>query len=144
MVIRKANREDSEGIYRLEIDTFSIPWSKEAIVKGFENTFANYFIAEEDNQIIGYIGVWKVLEEGQITNIAVHKDYRRRGIGKELIKTLMNFGREEKIEVFLLEVRKSNEAAKKLYEQMGFTHLGIRKNYYQKPTEDAVLMEMRI
>ena len=144
MVIRKANREDSEGIYRLEIDTFSIPWSKEAIIKEFENTFANYFIAEEDNQIIGYIGVWKVLEEGQITNIAVHKDYRRRGIGKELIKTLMNFGREEKIEVFLLEVRKSNEAAKKLYEQMGFTHLGIRKNYYQKPTEDAVLMEMRI
>ncbi|MGL4798956.1 MAG: ribosomal protein S18-alanine N-acetyltransferase [Cellulosilyticaceae bacterium] len=144
MVIRKAVAEDAEGIYALEQVTFSTPWSREAIDKEFENPVATYWVAEADGEIVGYVGVWCVLEEGQITNVAVHKSHRGQGIGKQLIKALKESMNEAGLEVLLLEVRESNAVAKKLYEGSGFQVLGMRKNYYTKPTEHGLIMGYNI
>lgn len=140
MGVRKATQADSQGIYELEEMSFSKPWSKVSIDQEFENPVATYFVAEQDGQVIGYVGVWSVVGEGQITNVAVHKDYRGQGFGRQLIQALIAFAEEVKLEILLLEVRESNESAKKLYEGSGFEVIGKRKQYYTQPTEDALLM----
>lgn len=144
MHIREATMADQVAIYDLEQMTFSIPWSMDAIAKEFENPVAQYFVAEEAGCIIGYVGVWAVYDEGQITNVAVHKAYRQRGIGRALIEALLAFGRTKGLTNYFLEVRASNVAAQKLYTCCGFQVIGKRKNYYQKPTEDALLMGLEI
>lgn len=142
MVIRRATKEDIEGLYALEQDTFSVPWSREAITQEFSNDVATYLVAEEAGKIIGYVGVWCVLDEGQITNVAVHKSYRRCGIGRALITNLIELGKVRQLLSLLLEVRRSNIPAQELYRNCGFQEIGTRKNYYTKPTEDAVLMAL--
>lgn len=144
MVIRKAMKEDSEGICALEEISFSTPWSKAAIEEEFNNPVAHYLVAEKEGQIVGYVGVWCVLDEGQITNIAVHKDYRGCGIGRQLVQALISFAKEQSLRILLLEVRAMNEVAINLYTTSGFDVLGRRKNYYKKPTEDAILMSCEI
>lgn len=143
MVVRKGSVADVEAIYALEQETFSIPWSREAVEKEFSNLSAIYFVAEEEEEegkIIGYMGMWKVLDEGQITNVAVHKDYRRCGVASRLIESIKKWGQDQALEVLLLEVRASNDVAQNLYQKHGFYEVGKRKNYYTKPIEDAVLM----
>lgn len=144
MVIRKGTKEDIEAIYNIELESFSVPWSLESITKELENEVAYYVVAEEDGQVLGYAGLWDVVGEGQITNIAVRPSGRRKGIGKKLVEGLMAYGKEEGLEVLILEVRASNEAAIRLYSQAGFKDIGKRKNYYTKPTEDAILMALTL
>lgn len=144
MVIRKGTKEDIEAIYAIELESFSVPWSLESITKELENEMAYYVIAEEDGQVLGYAGLWDVVGEGQITNIAVRPSGRRKGIGKKLVEGLMAYGKEKGLEVLILEVRASNEAAIRLYSQAGFKDIGKRKNYYTKPTEDAILMALTL
>ncbi|MEG0387632.1 MAG: ribosomal protein S18-alanine N-acetyltransferase [Niameybacter sp.] len=140
MVIRKATLGDVQSIYEIEVDSFSVPWSLESIAKELESSVAYYLIAEEEGQVLGYAGLWNVVGEGQITNIAVRPSGRRKGIGKQLIEGLMSYGQDRALEVLILEVRASNEPAINLYTGAGFTEVGKRKNYYTKPTEDALLM----
>ncbi len=140
MHIREATKQDVQGIYDLEQGSFSTPWSYSAIEQEFDNEVAHYLVAEKDGQIIGYIGVWCILDEGQITNIAVHANHRRQGVGKALIATLVAFAKARELFSLFLEVRASNAAAQKLYQHEGFEAVGKRKNYYSKPTEDAILM----
>lgn len=144
MVIRKGTKEDIEAIYAIELESFSVPWSLESITKELENEMAYYVVAEEAGQVLGYAGLWDVVGEGQITNIAVRPSGRRKGIGKKLVEGLMAYGKEKGLEVLILEVRESNEAAIKLYSQAGFKDIGKRKNYYTKPTEDAILMALTL
>lgn len=144
MVIRKGTKEDIEAIYAIELESFSVPWSLESITKELENEMAYYVVAEEAGQVLGYAGLWDVVGEGQITNIAVRPSGRRKGIGKKLVEGLMAYGKEKGLEVLILEVRQSNEAAIKLYSQAGFKDIGKRKNYYTKPTEDAILMALTL
>ncbi|MEF9959855.1 MAG: ribosomal protein S18-alanine N-acetyltransferase [Niameybacter sp.] len=140
MDIRKATLGDVQSIYEIEVDSFSVPWSLESIAKELESSVAYYLIAEEEGQVLGYAGLWNVVGEGQITNIAVRPSGRRKGIGKQLIEGLMSYGQDRALEVLILEVRASNEPAINLYTGAGFTEVGKRKNYYTKPTEDALLM----
>lgn len=142
MYIRKATLQDIENIATLEEATFSVPWSREAIEKDLSNPVATYFVAEENESIVGYVGVWCVLDEGQITNVAVHKNYRQQGIGRQLIQTLIAYAKEKALMMLLLEVRESNEAAKKLYQSCQFESIAKRKNYYTKPVEDACIMQL--
>ncbi len=135
--------EDVKAIYDLSKACFSIPWSFEALTKELSNPLAEYQIAEIDGQIIGYGGLWCVMDEGEITNIAVDGDYRRQGIGEAILEALLQIAKQKRLTIVHLEVRVSNVAAKGLYEKFGFHQIAIRKNYYQQPIEDAIIMQYK-
>ena len=139
MAIRRATADDAVAMAKIDKLVFSIPWSTTAFKTEFDYEGAVYFIAEADGKTIGYAGMRAVDGIGDITNIAVHPDYRRMGIGSRLVKSLI----DEKLSAYTLEVRKSNEAAIRLYESFGFYPEGIRKGYYQDDHEDAVIMWKR-
>ena len=106
-----------------------------------DNPLATYVVAVEDETVLGFAGVHIIAGEGYITNIAVRESARRRGIGKILLERIIDICRD-KCTLVTLEVRKSNAPAISLYEKLGFETLGIRKNFYEKPTEDAVIMTL--
>lgn len=141
--LRVATIEDKEAIYEIEKACFSVPWSMESITIELTETEQRlYLVAEEDGHIIGYAGAWLVLDEGQITNIAIHPEFRREGYGamltRKLIKELFKRGMSE----IFLEVRISNVAALTMYRRLGLTVKGVRKNYYTEPVEDAYIMSI--
>lgn len=143
MILRLAEIDDADGIYQVETDSFSIPWSLPSVIHELEDKERKlYIVVEEDNTIIGYAGAWIVLDEGQITNIAIKSSYRRQGYGtmltRKLIKELFTLGMQE----IFLEVRISNIPAISLYRRLGFTVKGVRKSYYSEPTEDAYIMSL--
>ena len=124
----------------LERICFSMPWSAEMIRSELENPSCLYLAALEGDTLLGYIGVQTVLDEGYINNVAVRPEYRRRGIASALISLLIEQAREIGLAFLTLEVRASNDAARALYEKLGFSPVGRRRNYYEKPREDAILM----
>ena len=119
------------------------PWSKEAFAQEITNPMAKYVVAEMDNKVIGFAGLWTIVDEGHITNIAVHPDYRGKGIGSKLVKSLIDNSKDWYINDLTLEVRYSNKIAQNLYKKYGFIEEGIRKNYYADNKEDAVIMWRR-
>ncbi|WP_410497072.1 ribosomal protein S18-alanine N-acetyltransferase [Cellulosilyticum sp. ST5] len=141
--VRNMTIEDVKAIYDLSKACFSIPWSFEALTKELSNPLAEYQIAEIDGQIIGYGGLWCVMDEGEITNIAVDGDYRRQGIGEAILEALLQIAKQKRLTIVHLEARVSNVAAKGLYEKFGFHQIAIRKNYYQQPIEDAIIMQYK-
>lgn len=141
LTIRKMQKEDLEAVYALECACFSVPWSFESLSKEMDQPLATYVVAMENDQCIGYGGMWRILDEGEITNIAVDERFRGKGIGSQILEKLYQEGTEQGLVSITLEVRVSNHAAKKLYEKYGFKEIAIRKNYYQKPTEDALIMQ---
>lgn len=140
--IREMRGEDILAVHEIETLCFPDPWSVEA----FESEMSGrnpcfYLVAEVDGRVAGYAGIWHIVDEGHITNIAVHPDYRRRHLGDLLVANLLKTCGEQGMRAFTLEVRVSNEAAIKLYEKYGFQVAGTRKNYYG--TEDALIMWWR-
>lgn len=141
LVIRKGRAEDIDPIAALEEACFASPWSRESLYRDLtENAMATYIVAELAGEIVGYMGVWAVMEEGYINNVAVSPDYRRRHVGSALIEAMLAITEQAGIERHTLEVRVSNEAAKGLYEKFGFREAGVRKGYYEDNGEDAVIM----
>lgn len=140
MELRKMEEKDIDQVAKLEQDIFSMPWSKSDFLSSVKNPNHLYAVAAEQNRIVGYCGLWNVAGEGQITNMAVEKSVRGRGIGCQMLSYLIEWGQQEKIQEFTLEVRKSNKSAVHLYEKLGFRNEGIRKNFYEKPQEDAIIM----
>ena len=133
--------EDVEDILVVENSCFTIPWSKESFIQELSNKkLTRYICARTENRAIGYAGMWRICDEGHITNIAVHPQYRRKGIGGKLICHLISIAQKEEIEKMTLEVRKSNIVAQKLYTKYGFEIKGIRKKYYSDNGEDAIIM----
>lgn len=121
--------------------SFKIPWSRDAFIQEVtRNKFARYISATINGRVVGYAGMWKICDEGHITNIAVHPEFRENGIGSMLLEYLIDIARNEGIVRMTLEVRKSNLAAQKLYSKYGFKPYGIRKGYYADNNEDAVIM----
>lgn len=133
---------DAEMLALLDRECFSMPWSEKSFKEEFKNDLAIYYVAKEKSQIIGYAGFWHVADEGDITNIAVSKNFRCRGIGGTLLETLIKKAKELKLELLTLEVRKTNYAAISLYEKYGFEKIGERKKYYSNPKEDALIMTL--
>lgn len=131
--------DDVQEISELSIRNY---WSKEELSKEIDNKLARYFVHEEDNRIVGFVGVWVVCDEGQITNVAVHPDYRRRGIAKMLMTNMINHLKTLDCSIITLEVRKSNTKAYELYTSLGFTDEGLRRRFY-KDGEDAIIMWYR-
>lgn len=129
-----------EEIARLEKECFSSPWSEDGIKSELHNNFARFFVVASEDKIAGYIGAHNVLGEVYITNVAVFSEYRRNGVGRALVEFLVDEMKAENAGFVTLEVRKSNFNAISLYEKCGFQRVGERKDFYEKPREDAVLM----
>lgn len=140
IIIRPMTIDDVDEVYRVEEDCFVDPWSKDSIRKELKNNLARYLVAQLDNKIVGYVGVWFVVDEGHITNVAVHSDYRGKKIGDRLVKEMVELCKENKLVAMTLEVRTSNTVAQNLYRKYGFKMGGIRKEYYSDNKEDAIIM----
>lgn len=140
MIIRSMTMDDVNAVYIVEEDCFIDPWSKESIKKELKNNLARYLVAQLDDKIVGYVGVWFVVDEGHITNVAVHSDYRGKKIGDKLVKEMVELCKENNIVAMTLEVRSSNTVAQNLYRKYGFKMGGIRKEYYSDNKEDAIIM----
>ena len=139
--IRKAFPEDIDGIYEIEKNCFPVPWARADFEKDIgENILATYIVAETDNKIVAYAGIWVVLDEGHITNIGVLPEYRNEGIATMVVMDLIKNAREKGANRFTLEVRPSNEKAIALYQKFGFKPVGYRKGYYADNKEDAMIM----
>ena len=119
------------------------PWSPAEFKKELENPIASYFVAKIDDRVVGYGGFWWVMFEAEITNIAIHKDYRRMGIASKIIDKMVEKCKDTSTSLLHLEVRESNEGAINLYKKMGFVQDGFRKNYYNNK-ENAILMTKEI
>ena len=128
-----------------EIDklSFSSPWSPKEFEKELDNAIAHYFVAEIEGRAVGYGGYWWTFDEAQITNIAVHPEFRKKGIAQANLERMIEEVNDGFVKSLTLEVRKSNIAAQNLYAKMGFVQVGLRPKYYER-TEDAVLMTKEI
>lgn len=138
-MIRDFSPADAEAVALLEAECFSSPWSEQAILDSYSEGVL-FILAEEEGRVIGYAGLQTVLDEGYITNIAVSRDFRGRGIGSSLVEQLKEKARQKSLAFISLEVRHSNAAAVALYEKQGFKTVGKRKNFYTAPLEDALIM----
>lgn len=140
LVIEMMTSKDIDGVFEVEKNCFEHHWSKDAFSKELKNDVARYIVAKIDGKVVGYVGIWFVMDEGHITNVAVHSDYRGRKIGDELVKELVKLCKENNIVSMTLEVRVSNIVAQNLYKKYGFKLAGIRKEYYSDNKEDAMIM----
>ena len=144
LTVRPMEAKDLCRVTAIEKETFSIPWSEKAFSDSMNLPYTIYLVAETpDAQIAGYCGLYQVFSEGEITNVAVAPAYRRQGVAGTMLTQLLEQGKHRGIESFFLEVRRSNLSARRLYEKLGFCGDGIRKNFYEKPREDAVILWKR-
>lgn len=141
MQIRRMRTEDCVRVAEIERSSFSIPWSEQAFLDTLERENYCYLVAVEQDTILGYCGIVFALDEGEIPNICVAAEARRKGVGRAMLEELFQAARDHKLTELFLEVRQSNEAAKQLYKTAGFTSIGIRKGFYDQPKEDAILMK---
>ncbi|HEY8910115.1 MAG TPA: ribosomal protein S18-alanine N-acetyltransferase [Desulfosporosinus sp.] len=140
-MIRPMLSSDLEVIMDIERVSFSTPWSLESFKAELkDNDYARYFCLELNGQVIGYMGLWFILDEGHITNIAIAPDYRGHHWGEFLMRSVMAEMVNQGMERMTLEVRVSNSLALSLYKRLGFTHAGVRKGYYADTGEDALIM----
>ncbi|NLC73053.1 MAG: ribosomal protein S18-alanine N-acetyltransferase [Ruminococcaceae bacterium] len=142
MIIRDAETGDISELTKLENDSFAVPWTCEQILKQITGEGRLTLVAAEDNKIIAYVGISHVLDEGYMGNICTDKESRKKGAATALLKVLSDKAEKLGLSFITLEVRKSNERAIKLYEKAGYKTVGTRKDYYEKPREDAVIMTL--
>jgi ribosomal-protein-alanine N-acetyltransferase len=136
-----AGSENIDDIMVIENLSFKIPWSRQSITEEIiGNDMAIYICAVIEGKAIGYAGMWHVCDEGHITNIAVHPEFRGIGVGSLLVEALLSIARERNINALTLEVRRSNIIAQSLYRKYGFEECGSRKEYYADNGEDAIIM----
>ena len=140
MIIEVMNSSHVPQIAQLETLCFTDPWSERSISSELDNNLAFWLVATEQEQVVGYIGSQTVMDETDMMNVAVHPDFRRKGIAEALIGTLVGRLREMGSHCLTLEVRASNAPAIALYEKLGFSEIGRRKNYYRNPREDACIL----
>lgn len=140
LLIRPMEELDLPQAAAIEKEAITPPWSEQAFREslGLEHTIL--LAAIQDGQVAGYCVCYQSFEEGEITNVAVKKELRGQGIAGKLLEKLCSYGKERGLERYILEVRAGNEPAIHLYERSGFTRVGIRKDFYEQPVEDAVIM----
>ncbi len=139
--IKLMSERHLEEVARLGKICFSVPWSKTSLKEEINNENASFLVAVDKNEkVFGYTGFTFVLDEGYITNIAVFPQYRGNGVAKKLLEALVKFAQDKKLKFISLEVRKSNVSAVSLYKKLNFLSVGLRKNFYSYPKEDAIIM----
>ena len=133
--------QDVDAVWEIEKQSFAIPWSRDAFVTEVtENKCARYLVVREDGVPVAYAGMWLVLDEAHVTNIAVRSDMRGRGLGEVVARALMQLAADTGIRYMTLEVRRTNLVAQSLYKKLGFVEVGFRKRYYADNNEDALVM----
>lgn len=141
VVFRKMTLADIASVASIEREAFATPWTEEIFEHELAgNAYSHYIVAELDGKIIGHCGMWIVLDECHITNVAVRSSLRGKGIGEDLMRQAMDLCRLNEVRTMTLEVRVSNEPARSLYRKLGFQEGGIRKNYYTDDHEDGLVM----
>lgn len=143
MEIRDVTARDIGKILEIERECFSLPWTEQQLQTQLRPNHA-FLAACEEGELVGYAGFEYVLDEGYISNVAVAREYRRRGAAGALLAELSRRARELGLSFLTLELRRSNAAARALYEKFGYKCVGCRKNYYQNPREDAILMTLEL
>ena len=131
-----------EALEKLEQSCFSLPWTREMLYSQLPDDSHEFLVAEENGELLGYVGMMTVLDEGYISNVAVEPGCRRQGVGEALIRELLERCRMRQLSFVTLEVREHNEPAIALYSKLGFVPVGLRKNYYEAPKENALLMTL--
>lgn len=139
LVFRPMRTEDIDKVYEIEAASFSDPWLKELFALELEH---DAYVALQDGTVVGYVCAWQVLDECTITNISVQPELRRRGIGELMLEKLFDIMKARDVQHYYLEVRASNLPAQALYGKLGFRQVGLRKEYYHNPEEDAVVMAL--
>ena len=135
------NADHLDELVELERICFSTPWSRNMLAEELDNACSAILVAVDANEkVVGYAGLQVVLDEGYIANIAVFPEHRRKGVAGQLLQVFMNFAEADRLAFLTLEVRASNQAAIALYANRGFEEVGRRKNYYEHPKEDAIIM----
>lgn len=129
-----------DDVYIIETECFSHPWSRQSLENELNNETSLFLVAKEENEVIGYIGMSIVIDEGYIFNVAVREKYRNMGVATALINELVTYGKKNNFSFITLEVRESNLSAISLYSKFGFIKAGERKDYYSNPKENAILM----
>lgn len=132
--------EDIDEVLHISNLSLKESWSRESLLKELTNPLAKYFLIKNDKKVLGFAGVWIIVDEGHITNVAIHPDFRGKGLGTQLMNSLIKGCKAEKCTSITLEVRESNSPALKLYEKLGFDAAGKRKKYYSDNGEDAIIM----
>ena len=140
MIIETMKSSHVAQIAELEKICFSDPWSEKSIASELNNELAFWLTAVEGEQVAGYIGSQTVMDESDMMNVAVHPDFRRKGIAEALVNALVEALKSKGSRCLTLEVRASNVPAITLYEKLGFSEIGRRKNYYRNPREDALIL----
>ena len=140
VLIRDAVPDDLDALEELEKECFSLPWTREQLRNELPDGMHEFLAAEVDGKVAGYVGMMCVLDEGYISNVAVRPDVRRQGLGDGLIEAMLQTAAALSLAFVTLEVRESNAPAIALYQKHGFEAVGLRKNYYDLPKENALLM----
>ena len=140
--VQLMNKSYIDGVIKIENACFSHPWTKDGIIEALENR-TKFFVFEKNGEVMGYVGVSVILDEGYITNIATLPEYRNQGVATALLTKLDDLAKLENLSFISLEVRISNEKAISLYEKFGYKTEGVRKNFYDDPKEDALIMTKR-
>ena len=140
MTIESMTVDDIAQVAEIERQIFSIPWSEKAFRDSMESDNTIYIVAKENDNVAGYAGMYLSFEEGNITNVAVNPLSRRKGIGEKIVRDILNRAYEKGVRDVFLEVRETNSVAIALYEKIGFKEEAKRKNFYDKPRENALIM----
>ena len=138
--IEKMQPEDIKEVAQIENRIFTLPWSEQGFLSSLQSEDTLYLVVRKEGRVAGYCGLLQSFDEADITNVAVAEEARGAGIGFAMLSELMRLGKERGVARYTLEVRASNAAALHLYEKLGFQSVGIRKNFYDRPKEDAVIM----
>lgn len=154
MLIREMTLQDVVQVAAIETECFSMPWSEQSLIDSVTREDTLFLVCEDERhvveddvtkvsqlEVVGYIGMYLSFEEGDITNVAVSPAHRKKGYGEALVAKAKELAKEKQLEMILLEVRVSNTPAISLYKKMGFEELGLRKNFYEHPVEDAIIMK---
>jgi len=143
--VRRMRLADVEAVVAIESQAFTSPWKASTFHALLERPSAELWVMEEDEAgVVGYAVVWCILDQGEIANIAIRGDRRGRGLGARLLKEMLAVARKRGVKTMYLEVRVSNAAARTMYERFGFHQVGTRRDYYELPREDALVMMKRL
>lgn len=140
MTVREMTIEDISAAVRVDCEAFSKAWSEKNFREEIEKDYSHYFLAESGGDIVGYCGIWCIYETAELIRIGVLPSCRRQGIAAELLAAALGRAKISGCERMMLEVRRSNNAARSLYEKYGFREISVRKGYYDG--EDAIIMEV--
>ena len=144
MELKRMTDAHVSQVAEIEKLCFSDPWSENSIASELNNRLSLWLVALDGDTVAGYVGSQSVLDEADMMNVAVHPDYRRQGIGRDLVLALADALKEKGIRGLMLEVRQSNAPAIALYESLGFCQVGLRPNYYRNPKENALIMRKEL